>query len=537
MCRRIFRTLFIFWLIPVLCILLSALDGRAAVITGYVRDRGGNPLNGAIVEYWRQECRCFPGQCGTGAPLIDYTGPTPYGHLSGQFYTINVPPGTFNVKVTYQGVPYNDALVNIPVTTCDNNQVRGPYTITLPIGGSACPYQSLQARVQASESDPWSPAITIALGQSARVATFRDGSGQLTECCVTMGFSGPGLDSSVSNLQTVTPPQGGTYILRSTCGDRSDSATVNVADAPPGPNPGFGLNPNNLIDPNRVAPVVNHFVNLGAGWVRLEIIRSQPPSYWSGVVDQFVNQGINVLALLSNQTWPGEARDPSSCGSGERRPPTAFGNRLATQFLNAADPYVQALKDRVSAWELWNEGNDSTTWLCPENYAFLLVEARLRWPDIGSIGPSLLSVGLGGSFVGDAATYLDNLKNRTEKALFWQESYGDVPWDFLLHHPYPGGQIPENFIPTQGSRLYAVQSKPIWFTEIGWFGAGSEEPVQADMLARAYNVALGGGWAEVMFWFSLYDCVPSYGLIADCGNPNGRQRQAYGIYRSLAGGG
>src|SRR5262249_9751205 len=153
-------------------ILLAAVPIRAGVISGYVQDRAGNRLNGAIMEYWRQECSCFPGQCGSGLPLIDYTGPDPYGHLPGQFYTIHRPPLTYNVKVTYNQVAYNNALVNIPISTCDNGNVQGPYTITLPIG-----------------------------------------------------------------------------------------------DPPPASR--FGLNPNNLDDPNRVLAVVNHFQNLNAGWVRL----------------------------------------------------------------------------------------------------------------------------------------------------------------------------------------------------------------------------------------------------------------------------
>lgn len=418
------------WLL-LIGLMMATVSCQAGVIWGYVQDRSGNPLNGARMEYFQQECGCFPGQCGSGAPIIDYTGPSPYGHLDGQFYTINIPPGRYNVKVTYNGVGYDNALTNISIVTCDNRNVQGPFTLALPIGGG-------------------------------------------------------------------------------------------------GPNYRFGLNPNNLTDPNRVIAVANHFQNLNVGWVRLEIIRSQPPSHWSWVVDQFINRGIGVIGLLSNQTWSGGSRDPSACAGGDRRYPTAFGNQLVRDFLNSADPYVQALKDRVSNWELWNEATAPPTHLCPENYAYLLVETRRSWPDIGSIGPSFDSQGIGTA----ARNYLDDLVNRTDKALYWQETYGDVPWDFVLHHPYPGGYEPENYIPQQLQMMFELQPKPVWFTEIGW-GGGGDEARQADRLRRAYNVALTNG-ADVMFWFALYDCVPTFGLIADCGNPNGRQRPSYNTYRQTA---
>jgi hypothetical protein len=40
-----------------------------------------------------------------------------------------------------------------------------------------------------------------------------------------------------------------------------------------------------------------------------------------------------------------------------------------------------------------------------------------------------------------------------------------------------------------------------------------------------------------MFWFALYDCSgESFGLIADCGNPNGRRRLSCEALRSQTGG-
>jgi hypothetical protein len=489
----------------------------------------------------------------------------------------------------------------------------------------------LQARVQATDSSPWAASTTIQRGQRVRVAAFRDNSGQLTTCCTSMQFSGPGLNASVSNLQYITPPQTGTYTLRITCDTRTDTATVTVTDSgacsystvqarvqkdgggwdafaeinfgdrirlgafdgsgqptgccttlrfsgPDGmdgpdridtvvsnqqwftppmggayrlnvscgsrtdtalvfvwPNYRFGLNTNNLLDDATAIETAKHFQRLGAGLARVEIINSQPPEFWSRVVDQFNSRGIAVLAVLSNQTWNGGARDPraDACASGDRRPPSEFGTRLVTEFIPSADPYVQRLKDRVSFWELWNEAGSPNTQLCPENYAYLLTEAKLRWPDIGYIGASLESQGRGTS----AASYLFDLAYQTDKSLWSLETRGDLPWDILMHHPYPGEDSTEGFVSFQTSLLYDVVSWiPIWFTEIGWYGQGGEGSRQADMLQRAYNAVLANDAVGVMFWFSLYDCVPHFGLIDNC-SPSGPRRQSYSAYRRMASGG
>jgi hypothetical protein len=129
---------------------------------------------------------------------------------------------------------------------------------------------------------------------------------------------------------------------------------------------------------------------------------------------------------------------------------------------------------------------------------------------------------------------VNSLKNTDKFAWYWN-TYGTYPWNVLMTHMYPGGELPENFIPNQSNMLRGVQSRPIWVTESGWFGTNQAE--QADMLNRAYNKALSG-YADKYFWFALYDCSGEpYGLIADCGNPDGAHRTSYGTYKALTGGG
>lgn len=301
----------------------------------------------------------------------------------------------------------------------------------------------------------------------------------------------------------------------------------------------YGLNPNDLDRPGRASAVADHFRNLGAKWVRLEVFPPQDPNYWKGVVDEFKLRQINVLVVLSNRLISGfTPEDPNQCATGDRRLPSDNGVQLFNNWIAAATPYVQALREnnRVSDWEIWNEANETGSYLCPENYALFITEARLRWNDIGNMGISLNSHGRGDN----AIRYLDDLYSRTDKVLFYRETHkNDTPWNLVMHHPYPGDppdDNPADFLPVQANGLRGVQPKPLWFTEIGWHGTNEAE--QADRLRQAYDVALNQGFADKVFWFALYDCGKTgpFGLIADCDNPNGRQRLSYNRYRELAAG-
>jgi photosystem II stability/assembly factor-like uncharacterized protein len=113
----------------------------------------------------------------------------------------------------------------------DRNIAGGPVAVA---GGTApsCPFSSLQTRVQANASTPWAQSITITQGQSFTVGTFKNGLGQLTDCCTSISVSGPGgFLANPGNLGVITPPAAGTYTVRGTCGSLAQSATVTVTGA------------------------------------------------------------------------------------------------------------------------------------------------------------------------------------------------------------------------------------------------------------------------------------------------------------------
>ena len=287
----------------------------------------------------------------------------------------------------------------------------------------------------------------------------------------------------------------------------------------------MGVNVNSLVDPAFVDPTVSFVGQLGAGWVRVEIDRARPPSYWADVAQRFTGRGIQVLAALTNLSWTGGAVDGDLQNPAAPDPlndpgcssaPGAWGSgTLAPQFIADVDPYVQALRGSVRAWEIWNEGNNAATALCPANYAQLLAQARASWGDIGLRGPSLFSIGGSGDGQNDSVAYMQALYDSDPSVAL--RDAGSSGWDRIMLHPYPdepSDQDPNTYLPDIAA-AFSFVGVPLWFTEIGW--QGDSDAANACFLAQSYEVA--GGLAEHTFWFSLYNRCPgigNYGLLDGC---------------------
>jgi hypothetical protein len=293
-------------------------------------------------------------------------------------------------------------------------------------------------------------------------------------------------------------------------------------------------------DASRCPPlddVVAHVAALGVRWIRLEVSRQQgrDPGYWSGVVDRLLGAGPNVrvLGALNGTLWD-VGHDPDAPDCANASAPTGFGQRLAGEWIGLATPYVQALADRVTDWEIWNEANNDgapNTYLCPANYGALLVAARNAWSD-AAIGPSTFGLGLSAP-----SDYVAAVVASDPVQQFMSDN-GNVPWTRLYHHPYPGDDAsnPDDFFQAHVDSLTSVQPAPIWFTEFGWqVGDDGDEYPQAFALEHAYDVALNGGMVEKAFWFALTDCAGAgrLGLVAGCPF-RGAPRAAYWALQTLA---
>ena len=93
-------------------------------------------------------------------------------------------------------------------------------------------------------------------------------------------------------------------------------------------------------------------------------------------------QGLQVLGLISNESWPGEPAQWVE-NNAERAGGDGDNGYLRALSRGAAVPLVSYFRGRIELWEVWNEPNAYTeedgaggygggTFIYPSNFAWLL---------------------------------------------------------------------------------------------------------------------------------------------------------------------
>ena len=199
-----------------------------------------------------------------------------------------------------------------------------------------------------------------------------------------------------------------------------------------------------------------------AGWVRVNFRLGGCFSDWTSVgcngktaaatydtfVDEARKRGLNVLGLVSNESWSGDqtawtANNAEWVKGGNGR--NAYVDAFAT---NVAGVLAAHFKGRVVAWEIWNEPNSwwfndnqghysGGSYLYPSNYAWLL---KLSYAAIKAVQPSPAVVS-GGMFGHDPAglsttVVLNKRPTRVTKR-------GDVPtrWPNVANEAMPSSIV------------------------------------------------------------------------------------------------
>jgi hypothetical protein len=274
-----------------------------------------------------------------------------------------------------------------------------------------------------------------------------------------------------------------------------------------------------------------------AGWRCLRIdftwsrIQPSPPpapldfSRYDELVDQAAAHGIRLTAILDYSVdWAAAAAPPGD----DRYPPddpatfAAFAGEAATRY-----------RDRVQAWEIWNEPNNSLSgfWKpVPDPAAY----ARLAKAAAAAITRADRRAAI---VTGGLAPTFDLLVYQRDWGFFTAASKAERRWfrrfDAAALHPYTYLQAPppeqENLplgpsVPHQirdfRDRLTESHATrlPLWVTELGWhtapdsgtpgFPPGVSELDQARFLVRATLLALAQG-VERVCWYTLLD-YPSF---------------------------
>lgn len=287
----------------------------------------------------------------------------------------------------------------------------------------------------------------------------------------------------------------------------------------------------------------------GADWVRVDVAWRSFEEDCKGcraawyidradaVVDAARAHRMKVL-LMVHQT-PGWANG----GRAENVPPDRPGD-----FGDFMEWLARHFKDRVAAYEIWNEPDLDRFWSGSiAQYVDLL---RAAYPRVKQ--------GDSGARVVIAGTTYNNTPWLTRTLELGAGPYFDV----VATHPYMGiADQPPETPDTAGDDIFVmdhvaavhdlIPNKPIWFTEFGWSShpnTGSEanwdrgvtEAQQADFLRRAVAfIANEHPYVGVMFWYNERDEGWSddlqdrhYGLLYQDLSP----KPAYTAFRDVAGG-
>lgn len=347
----------------------------------------------------------------------------------------------------------------------------------------------------------------------------------------------------------------------------------------------------------------------GAGWVRVNFRLGECFQDWTtvgcnsktaretyeAVIDRARSLNLQVLGLLSNESWHGQQSDWTANnvevagGNGD--------NAYIQAFAGAAGGLTGHFAGRVAHWEVWNEPNAWTssdgsgrysggTFIYPSNFAWLLKRSyeAIKAADPGAvvIAGGLFGHDLGGASVtiiergqlrqvikrGDFAParapgrppgrdtsvcpstlssggdYLCATYESGVASAKWQK--GRYPFDHIGQHLYVDqgdatsaaklssylDDLRSAYLKYEGKRT----TKQTHLTEFGWQTppeGGISEATQAANLQIAYDTFRGTTYVARAYWFAIQD-VPAAALYFGLLRADDSQKPAFAAYQTAA---
>jgi hypothetical protein len=249
---------------------------------------------------------------------------------------------------------------------------------------------------------------------------------------------------------------------------------------------------------DRLSQAHVRWVRLDLGWRSFqEQARNRFSTWYVTLADRVVDicraRGIRVLAMV--HMTPAWANGGGAANAPPRDPAdfTRFARWAGTHF-----------RDRVSAWEVWNEPDPGGPF----------------WSGTVRQYVRLLHAGYAGFKAGDPQAPVLLAASAGDPARFLADAYAagaKGAFDAVALHPYTGGGPPDargsSFARTTIIRrlmLRHADAKPIWFTEFGWSTADVTRSQQADYLVRAIRyTARRLPYVTHMFWYTDRDRTDS----------------------------
>jgi hypothetical protein len=288
------------------------------------------------------------------------------------------------------------------------------------------------------------------------------------------------------------------------------------------------------MSPAALGQALDDVVQLGAGWIRLDLAwdavqpGSSTSSDWSafdGVVAAASARHIGVVPIL--QYTPAWAR-PLLCFSDHCHP--ADPNQFAAFAAAAASRYAPR---GVHTWEIWNEPNTGGAWMPAPDPAAYAALVRATAPAIKGADPgaTVISGGLAPAATGGRdIAQLDFLSG-------FARAGGLGLLDAVGYHPY-SSPVPSTFYdpgnawqqmsntPTSVQSVLASFGQPtmkVWATEYGAATNGPgvaatttdyrlsqspdhvDEALQAEMATQSVQLAKASPLMAALFWYTQND--------------------------------
>lgn len=302
------------------------------------------------------------------------------------------------------------------------------------------------------------------------------------------------------------------------------------------------------------------------GWVRLNFRlgphATDTPAFYAAydqIVDRLRARGLQVLGLMSNESWRGSQADWLK--NNREHGGSDGNNPFIDGFSQAFGRLARHFAGRIGQWELWNEPNcwsDSPapgtftgcSFIYPSNFAALLsasyAQVRCDHPvAVQVISGGLFGHDLGGPGTGPAGA--DYLAATYEQGIAsgkfgWARLHcGGYPLDGVGQHIYlnQGGAVSTSWLGKYLDYIHGVVTryegagspKPTWLTEVGWTNAAVDESLQAANLTQALTTAKAKPYVRSLLWFQLDDGPGfRYGLFRS----DGSAKPALGRFRAAA---
>jgi hypothetical protein len=269
------------------------------------------------------------------------------------------------------------------------------------------------------------------------------------------------------------------------------------------------------------------------------------------VVNAALNAGLQVLGLLSNESWPGN-QTQWTANNAENTPGGNGDNPYLQAFSqNAAVVIASHFDGKIGLWEVWNEPNawssnpspgvySGSSFIYPSNFAWLLHHI---YNDVKSNYTRDVRFVSGGLFGNDLGPILSTSSGADYIAATYRAGIARANWstDLSMNGSYPLDSIGMHLYIDQGRSTSAAKitqylqavrasyvnyeggntNKQLLLTEIGWTTATVAAQIQASNLSTTYITTKALPYVKDVYWFSIQD-IPeanqAYGLFDGSGN-------------------